>query len=65
VDGEQAIERQIPANERLHFSADQSVTVRAGDAGAVRLTVNGRDEGPVGGDGQVATRTIPARPAGR
>jgi hypothetical protein len=59
VDGERVLERELPPGARIPLSARQEIVVRAGDAGAVRVSVRGRDEGPVGGDGQVVTRAFP------
>jgi hypothetical protein len=58
VDGERVVEREVPAGQRLRFGADRAIVVRAGDGGAVRLTVDGRDTGVLGRDGQIATRTL-------
>lgn len=60
ADGQRTVERELAAGERVPLRADRSIVVRAGDAGAVRLTINGRDEGLVGKDGLVGTRTITA-----
>jgi hypothetical protein len=62
VDGRQLFEREVPAGEKIPLRGDQRIIVRAGDAGGVRLTVNGRDEGLLGADGQVVTRTLTAPP---
>ena len=39
--------------------------IRAGNAGAVQVTINGEDRGSLGAEGEVVTRTlqIPATPA--
>ena len=58
VDGQRTVEREIPAGERIPINPQQSVTIRAGDAGAVRVAVNGKDSGPFGTDGFPATRTF-------
>jgi hypothetical protein len=58
VDGEKVVERQVPSGQQLRFGAERSVAIRAGDAGGVRLTINGRDSGLLGRDGQIASRTI-------
>lgn len=55
VDGRPSWNRLVPAGETLTLEADASVTLRIGDAGAVRVSVNGRDRGPAGRDGQVVT----------
>lgn len=60
ADGQRTVERELAAGERVPLRADRSLVVRAGDAGAVRLTINGRDEGPLGKDGLIGTRTLTA-----
>ena len=62
VDGKRAFEREFPANQRLPLGADRTITVRAGDAGAIRLIVDGRDQGVLGKDGQVYNRTFTPTP---
>jgi cytoskeleton protein RodZ len=62
IDGDRVLGREVPAKQRLSFSADRSIVIRAGDAGGVRLTVNGRDEGPLGRNGGTVTRTLKAPP---
>jgi hypothetical protein len=37
--------------------------IRAGDAGAVRVSIAGEDQGVLGADGVVATRTFAVKPA--
>jgi hypothetical protein len=59
VDGRIAIEREVAGGEQLPFGADRSIVVRAGDAGAVTVSVGGVDQGPIGKDGEVLTRTFP------
>jgi hypothetical protein len=61
VDGKQVLERELAADQRLPFTAVRTVTIRAGDAGAVRVSLNGADQGTLGPDGQVVTRSF-ARP---
>jgi Domain of unknown function (DUF4115) len=60
VDGNKAVERELEANAVVPLPAGRTYVVRAGDAGAVRLLLNGQDQGPVGRDGIVATRTFSA-----
>jgi hypothetical protein len=43
------------------FVADRAVTVQAGDAGAVRVEVDGQDVGPLGEGGEAVTRTYTAQ----
>jgi hypothetical protein len=61
VDGEKTIERELPAGAKIPLVARQSIEVRAGDAGAVRVTIDGKDQGSFGPDGAVATRTFQRR----
>ena len=58
VDGEKRIERELAAGQKIPLSARETIVVRAGDAGALRVTVAGKDQGPLGPDGAVATRTF-------
>jgi hypothetical protein len=58
IDGKQALERELPADQRLPFEGVRTVTIRAGDAGAVRVSLNGADQGTLGPDGQVVTRSF-------
>jgi len=62
VDGKRAFEREFPANQRLPLGADRTIAVRAGDAGAIRLIVDGRDQGVLGKDGQIYNRTFTPTP---
>lgn len=39
------------------FVGDRAISVEAGNAGAVRVEVDGRDQGPLGSAGEAATRT--------
>jgi hypothetical protein len=58
ADGERIVERELPANARVPIPAAKTIVVRTGDAGAVRLMIAGQDQGPLGGNGQVVTRTF-------
>lgn len=58
VDGQRAVERELPADERIPINPQELVVIRAGDAGAVRVLVNGRDSGPFGTDGFPATKSF-------
>lgn len=55
ADDETRLGRLVAAGETLTFDAAQAVSLRVGDAGAVRVIVNGRDRGSIGRDGQVQT----------
>jgi hypothetical protein len=58
ADGERVVERELPAGSRIPFSAQKTIVIRTGDAGAVTLTIAGEDQGPLGREGQVVTRTF-------
>jgi hypothetical protein len=60
VDGETELEGEQPEGASLRFKADESITVRIGDAGAVRVTVNGRDRGLLGDSSEVVDKTYTA-----
>jgi hypothetical protein len=62
VDEKRTVERELPAGTKLPIGADRTVVIRAGDAGAVRLTVDGKDQGVMGRDGFPATRTFSKNP---
>jgi cytoskeletal protein RodZ len=55
VDGRAAFAREMRAGERELVEGRQEVTVTAGDASALRLTVNGQDARPLGAAGRVVT----------
>jgi cytoskeleton protein RodZ len=58
ADGERIVEREVPANTRVPFTAEKTIIVRTGDAGAVKLSIRGEDQGALGRDGEVVTRTF-------
>jgi hypothetical protein len=58
VDGQRVIERELPADARIPLSPESRVVIRAGNAGAVRLSIRGVDQGPVGPEGQAMTKTF-------
>lgn len=63
VNGERTLEREVDPGTAIPFQPGTKVTVRAGDGGAVRLFVGGKDLGLLGADGLVVTRTIDVPPA--
>jgi hypothetical protein len=65
VDGRRAIASEIAAEQRMSFGADQAIAIRAGDAGAFRLVVDGKDLGVLGRDGQIFERSFSAKTAAR
>jgi hypothetical protein len=56
IDGRRAFEREFAADQRVPLHADRTILIRAGDAGAVALTRDGRNVGLLGRDGMIATR---------
>lgn len=60
IDGRREMERELPADSRIPLPAGTTFVVRAGDAGAVHFFLNGRDQGPLGANAQVVTRTFTA-----
>ena len=64
VDGEKVVERELPPDTRIPLNPASQFVVRAGDAGAVRVAIGGKDQGPVGPDGRVATKafSVPPKP---
>ena len=61
VDDKKTLEREIPGGQRLSFGADRSISIRAGDAGAIKVIVDGKDLGALGPAGQIANRSFAAR----
>lgn len=58
VDKNVVFERLMRAGERLAYQAENSVTLSAGNAGGLSLTINGKPARPLGATGQVVTTTI-------
>jgi hypothetical protein len=58
ADGERVVERELPADARVPLKAARTIVIRTGDAGAVRLSIAGQDQGILGRDGEVVTRTF-------
>ena len=59
VDGVEQVEGEQPQGSTLEFEGE-SITVRIGDAGAVRVTVNGQDRGVLGDPQEVVDKTYTA-----
>jgi hypothetical protein len=59
VDCQPFRERLVPANEVLQFNPTRTLYVRAGDAGGLRVFIDGEDRGLLGSDGRVVTRNFP------
>jgi len=60
TDGARAIERELEADVRIPLRAERTIAIRAGNAGSVRLVVDGRPLGLMGEDGEAVTRTFTA-----
>ena len=55
------IERELPAGTVVPLRAQRTLTLRIGDAGAVKVTIGHRDQGALGRDGEVVMRTFTAQ----
>ena len=53
--------RNVEAGTRVRLAADESLRIRVGNAGAVRLVVNGIDLGAMGDSGAVVEWRITRR----
>jgi hypothetical protein len=60
VDDRKVIERELPGSQTIPLGADRAIAIRAGDAGAIRLVVDGKDIGVMGRDGQIGSRAFTA-----
>ncbi|GIH47331.1 helix-turn-helix domain-containing protein [Microbispora rosea] len=58
--GKEIFQGTVPEGKTTTYSAKDRMRVTIGDAGAVRLEVNGRDLGTPGKDGQMIRRTFEA-----
>lgn len=56
IDGKRAFERELAPDQRIPLHGEQAIVIRAGDAGAITVTRDGRDAGALGRDGMIATR---------
>ena len=64
VDGQRVVYQLLPAGSERSLTGSREILLRAGDAGALRLTVNGRDAGAFGQSGEVRqARLTPANAA--
>jgi hypothetical protein len=61
VDGQRVVEREVPEGTRIPLNGSQ-IVIRAGDAGAVRMSIAGKDQGVFGPAGQAVTRTFTVKP---
>jgi cytoskeleton protein RodZ len=58
ADGSRVLYQLLPPGGQYSIDATREITIRSGDAGALRVTVNGRQTGALGTDGQVRTVRI-------
>ena len=65
VDGQKVLERELPPDTRIPLNPAAQFVVRAGDAGALRVMIDGKDQGPFGIDGRVATKLFAVPPKTR
>ena len=65
VDGQKVLERELPPDTRIPLNPAGQFVVRAGDAGALRVMIDGKDQGPFGIDGRVATKAFAVPPKTR
>lgn len=56
VDGRTAFTGEVPAQESKTFQAKERIWIKLGNAGVVRVQINGRDLGVLGERGQVVSR---------
>jgi Domain of unknown function (DUF4115) len=61
VDGERVVEREVAEGTKIPLNGSQ-IVIRAGDAGAVRVSIAGKDQGVFGPAGEPATRTFTVKP---
>ena len=64
VDGERAVYRILQPGERVRLDGAREVTIRVGDAGAVKWQVNGRAATTMGQPGEVRTARVTPENAG-
>jgi cytoskeletal protein RodZ len=60
VDGTRVLARNLQAGEQLEYRVRTGVTMIAGNAAALAVTLNGKPARPLGGPGRVVTTTITA-----
>lgn len=58
ADGKVVYEGTLKKGDSMDWKGQENVTVRAGNAGAVEFTVNGKELGKAGKEGQVANKTF-------
>jgi cytoskeleton protein RodZ len=61
ADGEKQWQGTMEANQRRQVQANETIRLTVGNAGGVELTLNGKDLGALGNEGEVKTVTLAAR----
>ncbi|MGE5391320.1 MAG: helix-turn-helix domain-containing protein [Deltaproteobacteria bacterium] len=56
VDGEKQLEKIIPAGEKLEYEGKEKIYIKAGNAGGLKLTLNGKELKPLGAKGEVTEK---------
>ena len=64
VDGEQVFEGAVEAGQTQNWGAKQALSMRVGNAGGIKVTVNGAEQPPLGGPGVVVDRAWVLSPDG-
>ena len=59
VDGNKIVERELEAGARVPLRG-RAIVIRAGNAAAVRVVIDGQDRGTLGAEGVVVTRSFTA-----
>lgn len=58
VDGKNVFEGTVEKGKEMSWQGKESVEIRAGNAGGIQITFNGKDMGTLGEAGQIADRTF-------
>ena len=61
ADGERQWQGTMKPNQSREVQATETIRLTVGNAGGVQLTLNGKDLGALGGEGEVKTVTLAAR----
>jgi hypothetical protein len=63
TDGTTAYEQVAQPGFSKTFEAEQRLYIKSGNAGAVRVEINGQDAGALGGSGEIVARTYTLKSA--
>jgi len=58
IDGRKRIERLLQIGERQTIEVTEELALTAGDASAIKMTINGAEARPLGGAGEVVTARV-------